>query len=220
MVRSFRFLLGLVLMSTALIVLVLLAFVVSYYAYEGMLDHRMLGWVDPDTLIGWQAADPNHPNLRIINATSKEQEELLRAYENIDYPLADLRISVALSDSLTEAEGLFDVPTRRIYIRRGADYNYTLAHELGHLLDVETLSPGKQQEYSALRRLLLSDDWEGSYLKSQGWEIKPSEDFAEVFARLFNAELSSDNVRTAQGPITNPDELRRFYLGLVEVNPG
>jgi len=191
-----------------------LSLVVSFTLYTAYVDYRYGGPAFASVLP--TEGKTVFSNLRIYNATPEERRELIRSFERIDFPLHSLSVKAVVVEGLKGADGMFDPITGKIYLQRGTDIGGTLAHEIGHVVEVSRLNRPLRNAYENLRDLPKNAEWGGVYRKGSEWQSKASEDFAEVFSFLFSPQPPGAVVATRYGSIANPQELRLFYLSLVD----
>jgi hypothetical protein len=106
------------------------------------------------------------------------------ALESLDYPWRDLGWTIQFLPGRSGYLGLARGPKRtiEIYVRPEHDVDdvaHTLAHELGHAVDLTYGSEYRRREYRRLRGLSLDGKWFGC--DSCTDYATPAGDFAEVF---------------------------------------
>ena len=106
------------------------------------------------------------------------------ALEQIDYPIENLGWTVAFLGGRAGFLGLAVGPKRRIeiYVRSShsvSDVAHTLAHELGHAVDLTYGSDYRRSEYLRMRGFSSEAEWFGC--DSCTDYATPAGDFAEVF---------------------------------------
>ena len=135
------------------------------------------------------------------------------AMEQIDYPVEALGWTVAFKAGKPGFLGLAIGPKRRIeiYVRSShgvSDVAHTLAHELGHAVDLTYGSDYRRSEYLRMRGFSSDAEWFGC--DSCTDYATPAGDFAEVFEYWL---LGSGDYRSQlAGP---PDSTSLDYISIL-----
>lgn len=88
----------------------------------------------------------------------------------------------------------------------GPELEHTVAHEVGHFVDQHYLNDAQHARYKQLRHIPARLTW---LAPDKPWELRPSEDFGEVFAVL-NLPLVDSPPGTAYGPVRDPAAYERL----------
>lgn len=190
----------------------------AYALYAITTDFRYLGPNEAlAATVAPRATPGNLPLLTVRNADAALTAQIAHIIGSGDYPLADQRLDVAVSDRLPAGvEGVYDSITDRIYVRRSADLKRVIPHELGHLIDDRYANPADRSLYRSVRDLSPAIQWGGTR-HSDDWRLLAGEDFAETFALLFwERPLFSQESLTDFQSIDNPTALKNFFLNLRE----
>lgn len=185
--------------------------IISYGLYSAFTSYKLGGG-----LASLSVTKTTYENLFVHNATLEDKEDIVHAFQGIEYPTEEFQVNVVIVDGLRGADGMFDPLTRKIYLQRGKDFRYTLAHEIGHLLEVTQTDRGSRELYAQLRGLPPDAEWGGAYRGGSDWRSKASEDFAEVFANLFVAASNPGDIGTYYGIVDNEPKLRQYFLSLLD----
>jgi|GEM_PF-3612100 len=178
-------------------------------------EYAQRGYVDFASLLPRTQVVEAQGMLRIEGATVDETRLLRAAVESLRYPVDTGLFAVKVVENdpmLTGASAIFVYPENVIYVDRETirvsgtqELEHIMAHEIGHSVDLLLMDEAARQTVSRLRRYPAQLGWEGSQV---AWNLRPQEDFAEVFATLVTPG-SSQPIATSYGHIQDVKALRR-----------
>jgi hypothetical protein len=153
------------------------------------------------------------PAVDVTDATAAETGAILAALAQLRYRVppgaVSVRVSAAPCPNCTgEFQSAFDLVLveKHTVDAGGMTLRSTLAHELGHYVDVTYLTDNDRRIFMKLRGIPADLDWRSRTLL---WSQRPAEDFAEVFSALTvpDAAFPPD---TPYGPVRDRAALERL----------
>jgi hypothetical protein len=148
-----------------------------------------------------------------IEGTPDQQETIRQALDSIAWPVdsAGLTIVVTSPGNLPpNAAATYLYPGNVISLNSDVVNDparqplaKVLAHEIGHMFDCGYLDQDGRDEYLSLRGFPAGTDWRS---EDSDWALRPSEDFAEVFA-AFATPASRIPIATDIGRTSNPERI-------------
>ncbi len=176
------------------------------------------GIVDLSTFVPLSLVSPSQATTVNVEGTPPEIATVRKALDDLVWPVTGSNVKIVVtrsSDLPADVLGSYaqwsneiDVSEDVVMFPATKGLSHVLAHELGHMLDAHYLNNAARYEFMTLRGFDPQQDWEG---RSQPWEQRPQEDFAEVFAAL-DAPSSRVMIGTEGGRIENTGKM----LALIE----
>lgn len=173
------------------------------------------GTVDLDAFLP-RATAPSSASAQVaIEGTPAQQQTIRRALDRLSWTAdpSAYSIRVVTQGALSEGDmGTYVYPDSIIYVDERVVANperenlaHILAHELGHMVDLQYMDDATRTWFMESRGLSAIDGWAAS---AAPWTARPQEDFAEVFATL-DAPFSLWPIQTIGGRIREPEAMRQ-----------
>lgn len=197
-----------------LLVLLVLGGLIGIFAPSAYLDYSFRGVIDGQSFGLRTQSTSTKSNLTVTGGLPYQRRQVREAYHRIEYPLDDLEIRVVIVDEDPYWDGFYDPLTERIFLCGTDAVDATLAHEIGHLVDFKYANGGDRHLYKKLRDLPPKTKWLETRALKAAWESNAGEDFASMFALLFNRRVKPEETYTLHPLPRNPRALRQFYLEL------
>jgi hypothetical protein len=147
-------------------------------------------------------------DIKVAYASPAETAAIRDAVASMRYRLLPNAVTFAITDQLpcSQCGGEYDAGLDLVQVARGLviegpSLRHAIAHEIGHYVDHHFLSDALRREYMQLRHIPDSQSW--FFDNDQPWVVRPSEDFAEVFAAV-SLWPNDAPPQTEYGPVRDP----------------
>ncbi len=154
--------------------------------------------------------DPDAESLDDVAA--KIEDAKVAATARFDFTSTFPDWTIATAGPFSGVGGTTDTASKTVTIysnrnRTVAEFERTILHEWGHVLDAERLTDDERATYLVLRGIATDRPWTSDGDHSiEAWAEQPSEDFAEIMAMLLSAGEYLPRTETL-GPPPPPDQL-------------
>jgi hypothetical protein len=173
------------------------------------------GTVDLDAYLPYVCQNPSASAQVKVDGTPQEQAAIRKALNELMWPVdpSAFTVKVVPKQQLPPNDmGMYVYPESVIYIDAEVvddpvreSLPHVLAHELGHMVDVQYLTDDARAQFMSVRGFAPSSDWTGG--PGAAWATQPQEDFAEVYAAL-DAPFTIWTIRTVGGRVQDPTSMR------------
>ena len=197
---------GLIALAIGVVLLTLVAF--------GLTDIASGGDFSFTSLVPRAQAAASNADELVVEGSPEAQAAVRHAFSTLKYPIDTSGFKVVVTDPKNLAAdtcGLYVGPQNIIYVSSdevvsadGVALSHVLAHEIGHMIDATYFDETSRREFMRLRGFAAGTSWADP---TADWNMRPSEDFAEVYAAL-DTPNSPFPIATYAGPLTNAASLQ------------